>query len=125
MLPTPPAESYIFEDEKLYICLASFPLTKGHVIVAWKDDVSDLHLLNRDDYEHLMQAVDVARNALMESLGVEKVYLMYLDEVKHVHWHLVPRYEERGFNILLHSPAETKDFSLAKDIKLAMEGSKI
>jgi diadenosine tetraphosphate (Ap4A) HIT family hydrolase len=61
----------------------------------------------------------------MESLGVEKVYLMYLDEVKHVHWHLVPRYEERGFNILLHSPAETKDFSLAKDIKLAMEGSKI
>ncbi|OGZ12290.1 MAG: hypothetical protein A2942_00855 [Candidatus Lloydbacteria bacterium RIFCSPLOWO2_01_FULL_50_20] len=109
-LPFPPSEAIIFSDEKLYVCLASYPLTRGHVIVAWKDDVIDLHSLFRADYEYLMDIVDIARNSLLEMYHVEKVYLLYLDEVKHVHWHLVPRYEEKGLNVLNHTPSKTEDF---------------
>jgi len=116
-LPTPPLEAVIYEDEKLYICLASFPITKGHTVIVWKDKVSDLHLLSREDYEYLMDMVDITRNMLLEKLKIEKVYLMYMDEAKQVHWHLIPRYEESGFNMLQHSPVETKDFSIVQDLK--------
>jgi len=116
-LPIPLDDAMIFEDEQLYVCLANFPLTKGHTVVVWKDRVADLHLLNREQYEHLMAVVDQARNALTKTLSIEKVYLMYMDEIKHVHWHLIPRYDEQGLNALTHAPTELRDTSLAQQIK--------
>lgn len=112
-LPIPPKKAIFYEDERVYICLASFPITEGHTIVVWRNKVSDLHLLNRHDYEYLMDMVDIARDTLLKVLNLEKVYLMYLDEAKQVHWHLVPRYNERGFNVFKHEPVEAKDFALA------------
>lgn len=112
-LPIPPRESIIYDNRWLYVCLASFPITKGHTVVVWKKDVSDLHDLSEREYNYLMEIVDVTRDALLQALGVEKVYLVYMDEVKHVHWHLVPRYNEEGFNVFAHEPKEASDFSLA------------
>ena len=106
-----------YEDDRVYVCLASEPIAKGHTIVAWKKDVSDLHLLSREDYEHLMDVVDMARSALQKLLNIEKVYLVYMDEIKHVHWHLIPRYNEQGYNVFLHEPLRTRDFSLASPLK--------
>lgn len=116
-LPTPPIEAILFEDKYLYVCLASYPLSKGHTVVVWKDNVKDVHSLKRNDYEHLMRVVNDVRDALLKTLDVEKVYLMYLDEVNHVHWHLIPRYEEKGYNLLKHKPALNTDFSLKNKIK--------
>jgi diadenosine tetraphosphate (Ap4A) HIT family hydrolase len=116
-LPTPPKEAILFEDGRLYVCLASFPITRGHTVVVWKHRTEDLHLLTREEYEYLMDIVDAARNALLSALSVEKVYLMYMDEIKQVHWHLVPRYDEQGVNMLAHTPVETTDFSLADSIR--------
>lgn len=113
-----PAEgSLVYEDDHVYACLASFPITKGHTIVAWKHPVADIHLLERKDYEHLMSVVSTIRNALLATFHIEKVYLIYMDEAEHVHWHLVPRYDEKGFNVLHHSPKEIFDFSLVTDIR--------
>lgn len=117
VLPDPLPGAIIYQDDLLYVCLANYPLSRGHCVVVWKDDVADLHLLHRDDYEHLMDVVDQTRNALIEALGVEKVYLMYLDEANHVHWHLVPRYDEKGFNVLQHKPNKLTDTSLADTLK--------
>ncbi len=116
-LPIPPKDAIIYEDDKLYVCLASFPITVGHTVIVWKHDAEDIHVLSRKDYEYLMDIIDITRNILLEKLKIEKVYLMYMDEIKQVHWHLIPRYEESGTNLLLHSPVETKDFSLATDLK--------
>lgn len=112
-----PKESVIYEDEKLYVCLASYPLSNGHVIVAWKDRVRDIHTLKRNEYEHLMLVVEDVRNALLKTLNIDKVYLMYLDEIKHVHWHLVPRYDEKGYALLSKHPQRITDFSLVAKIK--------
>lgn len=60
-----------------------------------------------------MDIVDITRDALLRVCYVEKVYLIYMDEAREVHWHLVPRYNEEGFNIFKHEPLETKDFALA------------
>ena len=116
-LPVPIRGSIIYEDDLLYVCLANFPITVGHTVVVWKQQLDDIHLLERVDYEHLMDIVDQTRNALIDSLGVEKVYLMYLDEIKHVHWHLVPRYNEQGVNILTHQPKLLSDLSIVPLIK--------
>src|SRR3989344_7257828 len=91
-----PKKSIIYEDEILYVCLAKEPITTGHVVVVFKQNVSDLSKLPDRDYDYLMDTVFAARNALMKTLKVKKVYLIYMDQVNHVHWHLAPRYKERG-----------------------------
>ncbi len=116
-LLTPPEEAIYYEDDKVYVCLASFPITKGHSVVVWKDRKEDIQMLARKEYEHLIDVVELARKTLRESYDLEKVYLLYLDEIKHVHWHLVPRYDEEGFNLLNHSPKEINDFSDAEKLK--------
>ena len=119
-LPNPKKEAMIYEDEKLYVCMASYPIARGHTVVVWKEKKEDLHLLSREDYEYLMDKVDQVRNALLKTLDLEKIYLIYMDEVRQVHWHLVPRYNEKGFNVFRHEPEKTEDFSLAKDITANM-----
>jgi diadenosine tetraphosphate (Ap4A) HIT family hydrolase len=116
-LLTPPIEAIYYEDEKVYVCLASFPITKGHSIVVWKDRKEDIQMLERQDYERLMEVVELTRKALRQFYDLEKVYLLYLDEIKHVHWHLVPRYNEEGFNVLKHKPKEINDFSDAEKLR--------
>ena len=116
-LPKPKEGATFYEDKKLYACLANYPITKGHVVVVWKKKVIDLHLLGRKDYEYLMDTVDIIRNAMLKTLKIRKVYLVYMDEAKHVHWHLIPRYNKKGFNVLKEKPRKLKDISLADKLK--------
>ena len=116
-LPKPYQKAMIYDDDKLYACLANYPVVKGHTVIVWKKSVPDLHLLSKKNYEYLMDKVDEVRNALIKTLKIQKVYLTYLDEAKQVHWHLVPRFNEKGYNVFLHKPKNIKDFSLAKKIK--------
>ena len=46
-----------------------------------------------------------------------------MDEAEHVHWHLVPRYDEEGFNILIHKPGKLKNTRLAEELKRALKNS--
>lgn len=116
-LPKPKSGSIIYQDEKLYACLATHPITAGHVVVVWKELIPDLHLMTGRDYDYLMDTVYAIRNAILKTLNIKKVYLIYMDEVKHVHWHLVPRYNEKGYDVFSHTPKILKDVSLAKKIK--------
>ncbi len=119
-LPTPPRGAIVYEDAKLYVCLASFPVAVGHTVIVWKAPVSDLHLLKRKDYEYLMDKMDETRTAMMKALKVKKVYLVYMDEANQVHWHLVPRYNEMGYDVLTHKAGKITDFSLAAKIHQKM-----
>jgi diadenosine tetraphosphate (Ap4A) HIT family hydrolase len=116
-LPKTPKESIIYQDKKIYACLATDAIVKGHTVVVWKKPVRDLHLLSKKDYSFLMEKVDEVRNALLKTLKLKKVYLIYMDELNQVHWHLIPRYNKKGFDIFKHKPSKTKNFSLAKKIK--------
>ena len=124
VLPKPSKQEILYQDEKLYACLARYPLVKGHVIIAWKRKVKDLHLLSRKEYEHLMDCVDEIRTAMMKALRVRKVYLFYMDEMNQVHWHLIPRYNEKGFTMLRHTPGKIADFSAGKKISVELSGKK-
>ena len=116
-----PLEGTVFhEDKHVYACLAFHPSKMGHTIVAWKEDVEDLNdLINPVDYGHLMNVVFMVRKALMLYYNVPKVYLAYLDEFRHVHWHLFPRKEgdETGFSFMdkPHGELAGTDFSPTVD----------
>lgn len=116
-LPRPSRKAIIYEDPNLYVCLATYPVTRGHVMIVWKKDIPDLRRLAERDYDYLMDTVNAVRNAMLKALKIRKVYLIYMDEARHVHWHLIPRYNEKGYDVFLHKPAKTKDFSLAPKIK--------
>jgi diadenosine tetraphosphate (Ap4A) HIT family hydrolase len=116
-IPKPKKGAVFFKDNHLYVALANYPITKGHVVVVWKKKVSDLHLLNKVDYEHLMYIVDRVRDSMLKTLKIKKVYLFYMDEAKHVHWHLIPRYNKRGINVLEERPKKLIDISLANKFK--------
>lgn len=116
-LPKPLPKGIIYEDQNLYACLATHPITSGHVVIVWKKNVPDLRRLAERDYDYLMDTVNAVRSAMLKALKIKKVYLIYMDEVQHVHWHLVPRYNEKGFDVFLHKPAKVTDFSLAQKIK--------
>ena len=118
-LPEAPRDSIIYEDQWLYVCLALYPITKGHAVVVWKQHAQDLKVLSDAEYDYLMEIMDVTRDTLLRVLSVEKVYLIYMDEAKQVHWHLVPRYDEQGFNIFAHAPKKTDDFALAPALREA------
>jgi len=53
--PSPIEKSIIYQDKKLYVCLAKYQVTKGHIIVIWNKPISDLHLLAKKDYENACQ----------------------------------------------------------------------
>ena len=119
-LLNPPPGSVIYETELVYAALASYPITKGHTVVVWKKPVTDLGKLDEKDFAYLMFAVDQVRNALLKVCGVKKVYLMYMDEVKHVHWHLIPRYNTMGVSVLKIKPRKILKFPLVKRLHKAM-----
>lgn len=115
--PKPFANAIIYQDKKLYACLANEPIVTGHVVVVWNKPVTDLNLLSRKDFEYLMDRVNDIRKAMMKTLKVKKVYLLYMDEISHVHWHLVPRYNKFGVDNLTTKPGKLKDFTLDDKIR--------
>jgi len=115
--PKPFKNAIIYKDKRLYACLANNPIVRGHVVVVWNKKVRDLHLLNRKDYEYLMDRVNDIRKAMMKTLKVKKVYLLYMDEINHVHWHLIPRYGKLGIKNLTGNPSKIKDFKLDDKIR--------
>ena len=64
-----------------------------------------------------MKIVNKTRNSMLKILKVKKVYLIYMDETEHVHWHLIPRYNKKGLNVLEDKPKKLKDTELTKRLK--------
>ncbi len=115
--PKPFKNAVIYKDKKLYACLANEPIVYGHVVVVWHKAVKDLNLLSRQDYEYLMDKVNDIRKAMIKTLKVKKVYLLYMDEANHVHWHLIPRYNKLGVKNLTGKPGKLKNFTLDDEIR--------
>lgn len=115
--PKPFKNAIIYQDKNLYACLANKPIVSGHVVVVWKKPVRDLNLLNHRDYEYLMDRVNDIRRAMIKTLKVKKVYLLYMNEANHVHWHLVPRYNKLGIENLTGRTGRIKDFTLDDKIR--------
>jgi diadenosine tetraphosphate (Ap4A) HIT family hydrolase len=68
---------------------------KGRVIVAHKKHVSEIVDLSDDERNQFMSEVNQVAKALHKAFKPEKInYGAYGDNGKHLHFHLVPKYQD-------------------------------
>lgn len=94
---TPPV---VFEDADLIATLCESPISKGHTQIIFKKHYHELGEVEGDDAAKLGALMPVIASAIKQGLGAEMVYVACIaEEVRHVHFHLVPRYqgETKGF----------------------------
>lgn len=112
---TPPV---VYEDSDLIATLCESPFSKGHTQIIFKRHYHELAEVKSDDAAKLGALMPVIAQAIKQGLGAEMVYVACIaEEVRHVHFHLVPRYpgETKGFThftgdrIKLEDIAETLD----------------
>ncbi|MCL2650836.1 MAG: HIT family protein [Candidatus Azobacteroides sp.] len=66
---------------------------KGRCVVAYKDHYTELYELSDADLLALMKDVNKVAIAIKKAFNPEKVnYGVYSDKLKHLHFHLAPKY---------------------------------
>jgi len=118
--PEPKKGTVFYNDKKVRACLAFDPIIKGHSILEWKKHVEDLNDLKLEDYNYLIKFVYKVRFALKKAYNVPKVYVAYLDEACHVHFHFFPRKNTDVSGFYLMCCKKTKvpiDFSIIPKLK--------
>jgi diadenosine tetraphosphate (Ap4A) HIT family hydrolase len=121
-LPEPKEGAVFWEKEDFYACLANEPKVRGHSILVWRNQVEDLTLLDDEEYLKLMEALETVQEALEDFYNTDKVYLAYIDETRHVHWHLIPsKNDEKGLKLLTGESGELTDTEDARKIQELIE----
>lgn len=84
----------IFEDDLIYAFLDAFPVTEGHVIVAYKKHVEDVFKLSDDDFLHMVRIARKIAKDMKTHLKADFVNIITAQSViKHAFIHVVPRYD--------------------------------
>ena len=68
---------------------------RGRCLVAYKDHVNELFELSDEDRNVFMKDVARVAKAMKEAFGAHKInYGAYSDKLPHLHFHLIPKYED-------------------------------
>jgi len=93
----------VYEDEHLIATLCDVPITPGHTQIIFKTHYHELAAVAADDSARMGALIPLISGAIKNALGAEMVYVACIAEVvRHVHFHLVPRYVSsvKGFDLL-------------------------
>lgn len=90
-----PGGHLVHDDGRLRVIVVDEPDYPGFVRVVWNAHVREMTDLAADERAHLMQTVFAIECAQREVLHPHKINLASLGNMTpHVHWHLVPRFED-------------------------------
>lgn len=68
---------------------------RGRCLVAYKGHVNELFELPADELALFMQDVTKVASAMKKAFGADKInYGAYSDKLAHLHFHLVPKYQD-------------------------------
>lgn len=88
----------IYEDEIIKVIMDVNPKTNGHSLIIPKKHYRDLFDIDDEVLRHIMIKSREISKLLMEKLGCDGITLEenngIIQEVKHFHLHLIPRYEK-------------------------------
>ena len=93
----------VYEDEYLVATLCDVPITPGHTQIIFKTHYHELAAVATDDSARMGSLIPLISGAIKNAFGAEMVYVACIAEVvRHVHFHLVPRYASsvKGFDLL-------------------------
>lgn len=87
------------------------PLAPGHTLVVPKENIGDyIFGLDNNNYHELMRAAKEVAELIERKLDVDRMLVLVEGfEVPHVHIHLIPVSQGKGFKQLRQQPATEKD----------------
>lgn len=90
----------IYEDEIVKVFLDIHPDSVGHTLIIPKEHYVDLEDIPEEVISHIMSVSKIIKKRIQEKLKPDGMTLIqnngFVQEVKHFHLHLIPRY--RGNN---------------------------
>lgn len=86
-----------------YVVIGDHQVFKGYTLFLYKDHVTELHHLEKDQKLKFLEEMSLVAEALQKATGAPKMnYEMLGNGDAHMHWHLFPRYNgdlgEYGMN---------------------------
>ena len=116
----------IYEDEDFNVILDAGPATKGHALILPKEHYANLFELPDETASKVMVLAKKMAIHMKEKLNCDGFNLVQNNgpcagqTVFHFHYHLIPRYENDGQNILWEptSPKEEDQKELCKLLSL-------
>lgn len=88
-------ETLLWRDERCRVIRVDEPGYPGFCRVIWNRHAAEMTDLDPGDRGHLMAVVFAVEAALREVSSPRKVNLASLgNQVPHVHWHVIPRFED-------------------------------
>lgn len=77
------------------IVVVDYPYCEGHVLVATKKHLPDLHDLAADDASNMMRLAAEVSRKIVKRYGAVKTYVVAVgDKDRHFHVHLLPKFED-------------------------------
>lgn len=108
--------SIVYEDDQLVVFMDNFPITPGHVLIACKQHYSGIAETPNEVLSNLMQMVVKVEAAIWKSgITCEGTNILHSNgdaagqDVFHTHFHVVPRYENDGFEIAYGTKAKSRE----------------
>ena len=93
----------IYEDEIVKVFLDINPNTNGHCLVIPKKHIVTIDEVDNDLMTHILKVIHEIHNLLKEKLNIEGLTIAQNNnlgqEVKHLHFHLIPRYSDDNWSL--------------------------
>lgn len=87
----------VFEDDTVMVIMDVNPVSNGHCLVIPKVHYQDLYDIDIKTLNHILKIARDVSKILMERLSCDGITLVQnngsVQEVKHFHLHLIPKYE--------------------------------
>lgn len=87
----------VFEDDIVMVIMDVNPVSNGHCLVIPKVHYQDLYDIDIKTLNHILKIARDVSKILMEKLSCDGITLVQnngsVQEVKHFHLHLIPKYE--------------------------------
>ncbi len=115
----------VYEDESFKVILDSSPATKGHSLILPKEHCDDIFTFPESEGTKLIKVVKMTAKAMKKALSADGVNLVQNNgaaagqTVSHLHFHVIPRYEDEKNAIVTWTPHETSEVS-QKEICLSL-----
>ena len=105
----------VYETEQVLAFLDIKPTHKGHTLIIPKASVKDIFELDDENAAHLMRAISIVANAVKKATGASGINVISNNgsaagqEVLHLHFHIIPRFERGEFSPLPHITYESDE----------------
>ncbi len=104
----------LYEDEKTIAILDIFPIAKGHTLIIPKNHSDTLYDISVEDAQAVGGTVSRVTKVVKQVLKCDGVNVYQgnekaaMQEIMHVHFHVIPRYEDDGI-VFMAQKSELKE----------------